>query len=101
MSKFIVLTAALLAAGADAIAKAIVENPSQAAADILALESERNQAVDIAEKSLEALDKQPVIKAENIPSFTLGEENYGFNFKSMIHNGKRISVEEVQADEAL
>ncbi len=97
-----ILIAAVFLGGLAAIEKAITDDPIGAAEDILELKAELDSAVVINgefEKELERHAARPVVT--NPVEFEQEDHVYGFNFKSMIHNSKRISQEDVLASKEL
>lgn len=117
----IILTAHVIAAGADAINKAIAKaSLADVAADILDIEAEKVAAIAKAEQAeadlndaLALNDKHvatieglhegapQIVVAKDEETFTVDNTVYGFRFKKLNHKGRGINATNVCADEAL
>lgn len=117
----LILTALVIAAGADAINKAIsAANLADVAADILDIEAEKVAALAKAEQAetdledaLALNDKHvatieglhvgapQIVVARDEENFTVDNAVYGFKFKKLNHKGSNITANDVCADEAL
>lgn len=112
----VILTAALLAEGADALTKAIAENPAAAANDILQLKADDNDALQKENEQLKELIENLTAELEKLSptapveakkaelsklTFKVGTKQYGFVYPQIKLDGAIITNDDVLASKEL